>query len=92
MLLSRLNIHPFLIWGCSEEVKRVGIVVVEWANLAGGVFFGVGLDCHTSFWLRVGGLLLFHHLLGDQTVLVEVLELRDVSLVVHRRHKVGLHG
>ena len=90
MLLSRLNIHSFLIWGCSEEVKRVGIVVVEWANLAGGVFFGVGLDCHASFRLSVSGLLLFHHLLGDQTVLVEVLELRDVSLVV--RHKVGLHG
>jgi hypothetical protein len=89
MLLSRLNIHLFLIWGSSEEVKRVGVVVVEWANLAGGVFFGVGLDCHAGFWLGVG-LLLFHHLLGDQTVLVEVLGLRDVSLVV--RHKVGLHG
>lgn len=64
MLLSRLNIHLVLIWGSSEEVKWVGIVVVQWANLAGGVFFGVGLDCHASFWLRVG-LLLFHHLLGD---------------------------
>jgi hypothetical protein len=90
VLLSRLNIHPFLIWGCSEEVKRVVIVVVQWANLARGVFFGVRLDCHTGFWLRVGGLLLFHHLLGDQTVLVEVLELRDAGIVV--RHKVGLHG
>jgi hypothetical protein len=77
-----------LIWGGSEEVKRVGVVVVQWADLAGGVFFGVSLDCDASFWLRVCGLLLLHHLLGDQTMLAKVLELRDVSLVV--RHRVGL--